>query len=114
MCKTLQSSNGKKNNFFQDRDKLKKDHLADAVDGLKRYNARRKLKGAVQALAGAVSLECPESDSNFLSFHSHANTNTHSHPHPKVHSIFSFFFPFAPCTYNTHTRRIAVENGKAL
>lgn len=55
--------------MLQDRDKTKKDHLADAVEGLKRYNARRKLKGAVQALAGAVSLDCPDSDSNFLSFH---------------------------------------------
>lgn len=52
---------------MQDRDKLQKIHLADAVEGLKRYNARRKLKGAVQALAGAVLLDplcCPDSDSN--------------------------------------------------
>lgn len=49
---------------FKDRDKLQKIHLAEAVEGLKRYNARRKLKGAVQALAGAVSLDCTDSDSN--------------------------------------------------
>lgn len=51
---------------FQDRDKLQKIHLAEAVEGLKRYNARRKLKGAVQALAGAVSLDCTDSDSKTL------------------------------------------------
>lgn len=51
---------------FQDRDKLQKIHLADAVEGLKRYNARRKLKGAVQALAGAVSLDSADSDSKTI------------------------------------------------
>lgn len=51
---------------FKDRDKLQKIHLAEAVEGLKRYNARRKLKGAVQALAGAVLLDCTDSDSKAL------------------------------------------------
>ncbi|XP_063706034.1 peripheral plasma membrane protein CASK isoform X2 [Culicoides brevitarsis] len=50
--------------WMRDRDKLQKIHLADAVEGLKRYNARRKLKGAVQALAGAVSLDCLDSEIN--------------------------------------------------
>lgn len=53
---------------FKDRDKLQKIHLAEAVEGLKRYNARRKLKGAVQALAGAVSLDSTDSDSKVFVF----------------------------------------------
>lgn len=42
-------SNGK------DRDKIPKQHLADTVEELKRFNARRKLKGAVQAIAGGLA-----------------------------------------------------------
>lgn len=42
---------------MQDRDKLQKQHLADTVEELKRFNARRKLKGAVQAVAGGISIE---------------------------------------------------------
>lgn len=43
--------------FVQDRDKLQRQHLADTVEELKRYNARRKLKGAVQAIAGGTTLD---------------------------------------------------------
>lgn len=46
-----------KNLFFQDRDKLQRQHLSDTVEELKRYNARRKLKGAVQAIAGGTTLD---------------------------------------------------------
>lgn len=41
----------------QDRDKLQRQHLGDTVEELKRYNARRKLKGAVQAVAGGVIMD---------------------------------------------------------
>lgn len=50
--------------------------MGDAVKGLQAYNSRRKLKGAVQALAGAVLLDplyYPDSDSNFLSFYKNKN-----------------------------------------
>ena len=43
--------------FIQDRDKLQRQHLNDTVEELKRFNARRKLKGAVQAIASGVSLD---------------------------------------------------------
>lgn len=43
--------------LFQDRDKLQRHHLADTVEELKRYNARRKLKGAVQAIAGGIAMD---------------------------------------------------------
>ncbi|XP_061389347.1 peripheral plasma membrane protein CASK isoform X2 [Musca vetustissima] len=43
--------------WIRDRDKLQRQHLADTVEELKRYNARRKLKGAVQAIAGGTSLD---------------------------------------------------------
>lgn len=39
----------------QDREKIPKQHLADTVEELKRFNARRKLKGAVQAIAGGLA-----------------------------------------------------------
>lgn len=42
---------------FQDRDKLQRQHLAETVEELKRYNARRKLKGAVQAIAGGIAMD---------------------------------------------------------
>lgn len=43
--------------FFEnkDRDKIPKAHLAETVEELKRFNARRKLKGAVQAIAGGIA-----------------------------------------------------------
>lgn len=44
-------------NFLQDRDKIPKIHLSDTVDELKRFNARRKLKGAVQAIAGGLAMD---------------------------------------------------------
>ncbi|XP_030371370.1 peripheral plasma membrane protein CASK isoform X2 [Scaptodrosophila lebanonensis] len=43
--------------WIRDRDKLQRTHLADTVEELKRYNARRKLKGAVQAIAGGTTME---------------------------------------------------------
>ncbi|XP_055381359.1 peripheral plasma membrane protein CASK-like [Condylostylus longicornis] len=43
--------------WMRDRDKLQRIHLAETVEELKRYNARRKLKGAVQAVAGGVALD---------------------------------------------------------
>ncbi|KAM7360232.1 peripheral plasma membrane protein CASK isoform 2-T2 [Cochliomyia hominivorax] len=43
--------------WIRDRDKLQRQHLADTVEELKRYNARRKLKGAVQAIAGGTTLD---------------------------------------------------------
>ncbi|XP_017847028.1 peripheral plasma membrane protein CASK isoform X7 [Drosophila busckii] len=43
--------------WIRDRDKLQRTHLADTVEELKRYNARRKLKGAVQAIAGGTNME---------------------------------------------------------
>ena len=52
--------------FIQDRDKLQRQHLNDTVEELKRFNARRKLKGAVQAIASGVSLDplcCTDIDS---------------------------------------------------
>lgn len=39
----------------KDRDKIQKQHLNDTVEELKRFNARRKLKGAVQAVSGGVA-----------------------------------------------------------
>lgn len=41
----------------QDRDKLQRQHLNDTVEELKRFNARRKLKGAVLSVAGGVALD---------------------------------------------------------
>lgn len=52
--------------WIRDRDKLQRNHLGDTVEELKRYNARRKLKGAVQAVAGGVALDplcCADTDS---------------------------------------------------
>ncbi|XP_034489130.1 peripheral plasma membrane protein CASK isoform X1 [Drosophila innubila] len=43
--------------WIRDRDKLQRAHLADTVEELKRYNARRKLKGAVQAIAGGTNMD---------------------------------------------------------
>ncbi|XP_065354316.1 peripheral plasma membrane protein CASK isoform X6 [Calliphora vicina] len=43
--------------WIRDRDKLQRQHLADTVEELKRYNARRKLKGAVQAIAGGTTID---------------------------------------------------------
>lgn len=43
--------------FVQDRDKLQKQHLNETVEELKRFNARRKLKGAIQAIAGGVAMD---------------------------------------------------------
>ncbi|XP_028896854.1 peripheral plasma membrane protein CASK isoform X4 [Zeugodacus cucurbitae] len=43
--------------WMRDRDKLQRQHLAETVEELKRYNARRKLKGAVQAIAGGTTLD---------------------------------------------------------
>ena len=40
---------------WQDREKIPKQHLGDTVEELKRFNARRKLKGAVQAIAGGLA-----------------------------------------------------------
>ncbi|XP_055526225.1 peripheral plasma membrane protein CASK isoform X18 [Wyeomyia smithii] len=53
--------------WMRDRDKLQRTHLGDTVEELKRYNARRKLKGAVQAVAGGVALDplcCADTDSS--------------------------------------------------
>lgn len=44
---------------------MQRQHLNDTVEELKRYNARRKLKGAVQAIASGVShdpLYCTDID----------------------------------------------------
>lgn len=41
--------------FLQDREKIPKQHLGETVEELKRFNARRKLKGAVQAIAGGLA-----------------------------------------------------------
>lgn len=40
-------------------------HLNDTVEELKRFNARRKLKGAVQAIAGGLAMDplCADTDS---------------------------------------------------
>jgi calcium/calmodulin-dependent serine protein kinase len=43
--------------WMRDRDKLQRIHLNDTVEELKRYNARRKLKGAVQTVAGGIALD---------------------------------------------------------
>ncbi|XP_037025999.1 peripheral plasma membrane protein CASK isoform X3 [Bradysia coprophila] len=43
--------------WMRDRDKLQKQHLGDTVEELKRFNARRKLKGAVQAVAGGIAMD---------------------------------------------------------
>lgn len=50
---------------MQDRDKIAKQHLSDTVEELKRFNARRKLKGAVQQIAGGVAMDplCTDTDS---------------------------------------------------
>lgn len=34
---------------------MPKTHLGDTVEELKKFNARRKLKGAIQAIAGGVA-----------------------------------------------------------
>lgn len=54
---------------MQDREKIPKQHLAETVEELKRFNARRKLKGAVQAIAGGLAndpLCCTDTDSGML------------------------------------------------
>lgn len=43
--------------FPQDRDKLQRQHLNDTVEELRRFNARRKLKSAVLAVAGGISMD---------------------------------------------------------
>lgn len=48
----------------QDRDKLPRQHLGDTVEELKRYNARRKLKGAVQSVTnGHMSFDADTNSS---------------------------------------------------
>ena len=50
---------------------MQRHHLNDTVEELKRFNARRKLKGAVQAIASGVALDplcCADSDSGKLLF----------------------------------------------
>ena len=45
---------------------MQRQHLNDTVEELKRFNARRKLKGAVQAIASGVALDplcCTDIDS---------------------------------------------------
>lgn len=56
--------------WMKDRDKIPKAHLADTVEELKRFNARRKLKGAVQSVAGGVLLDplCTDTDSGKFFF----------------------------------------------
>uniref|UniRef100_A0A182VZI8 Protein kinase domain-containing protein n=1 Tax=Anopheles minimus TaxID=112268 RepID=A0A182VZI8_9DIPT len=52
--------------WIRDRDKLQRIHLGDTVEELKRYNARRKLKAAVQTVAGGVAMDplcCADTDS---------------------------------------------------
>ncbi|CRL07232.1 CLUMA_CG020213, isoform A [Clunio marinus] len=52
--------------WMRDREKLQRQHLNDTVEELKRFNARRKLKGAVQAISSGVSLDplcCNDIDS---------------------------------------------------
>uniref|UniRef100_U5ENN4 Peripheral plasma membrane protein CASK n=1 Tax=Corethrella appendiculata TaxID=1370023 RepID=U5ENN4_9DIPT len=52
--------------WMRDRDKLQRQHLNDTVEELKRYNARRKLKAAVQAVAGGIAIDplfCADTDS---------------------------------------------------
>lgn len=54
---------------LKERDKLARQHLTDTVEELKRYNARRKLKGAVQAIASGVShdpLYCTDIDAGMI------------------------------------------------
>jgi hypothetical protein len=49
---------------------LQRQHLNDTVEELKRFNARRKLKGAVQAIASGVTLDplcCTDIDSGEFS-----------------------------------------------
>ncbi|XP_050068558.1 peripheral plasma membrane protein CASK isoform X8 [Anopheles maculipalpis] len=53
--------------WIRDRDKLQRIHLGDTVEELKRYNARRKLKAAVQTVAGGVAMDplcCADTDSS--------------------------------------------------
>ncbi|XP_035777657.1 peripheral plasma membrane protein CASK-like isoform X11 [Anopheles albimanus] len=53
--------------WIRDRDKLQRNHLGDTVEELKRYNARRKLKAAVQTVAGGVAMDplcCADTDSS--------------------------------------------------
>ncbi|XP_052863683.1 peripheral plasma membrane protein CASK-like [Anopheles cruzii] len=55
--------------WIRDRDKLQRIHLGDTVEELKRYNARRKLKAAVQTVAGGVAMDplcCADTDSMAL------------------------------------------------
>ncbi|XP_035777655.1 peripheral plasma membrane protein CASK-like isoform X9 [Anopheles albimanus] len=55
--------------WIRDRDKLQRNHLGDTVEELKRYNARRKLKAAVQTVAGGVAMDplcCADTDSMAL------------------------------------------------
>lgn len=45
---------------------MPRQHLSDTVEELKRFNASRKLKGAVQAIASGVTLDplcCTDIDS---------------------------------------------------
>lgn len=43
--------------WMRDRDKLQRQHLNDTVEELKRFNARRKLKSAVLAVAGGITMD---------------------------------------------------------
>ncbi|XP_062702930.1 peripheral plasma membrane protein CASK isoform X4 [Aedes albopictus] len=66
--------------WIRDRDKLQRNHLGETVEELKRYNARRKLKGAVQAVAGGVAMDplcCADTDSSKVVLTSSSCKPTH-------------------------------------
>lgn len=49
----------------KDRERIPKQHLNETVEELKRFNARRKLKGAVQSISGGFTNDplCGDTDS---------------------------------------------------
>lgn len=70
-------------NFIeQDRDKLQRHHLGDTVEELKRYNARRKLKGAVQAVAGGIAMDPLY------------GTDTDTSKYSKINFLYFLYFSF--------------------
>lgn len=95
--------------YFQDRDKLQRHHLNDTVEELKRFNARRKLKGAVQAIASGVALDplcCADSDSGKLLFVCGITIAIYLIHDAFAKGVFYYYFFLWHLSFDTTTQQI--------
>lgn len=88
----------------KDRDKMQKTHLSETVEELKRFNARRKLKGAVQAISGGVTSDpiCgTETDSGNI---------THTQSHICLRTVAAH--DAIVCTFHSLSQFVQQQNAK--